>query len=294
MLYSSSHRQIESLIVMQTTATRASIIREIVQSHHEIDTQFPLWARRSHPIVRRHLGRYWRVMTPQIEPVVQWYGIQSAIVLLTYPIPFLFTIILPVVIVSVGLLPFAFYYYAQTLYALASDATQSMVREIEGSTLNLLLATPYSAREVLLSKLAGAMWRQSEPLSLLLSIISMTQMPTLVLVYLNQLPSEEYGILSQVVTVIAFGVAIARIPLEMAMTAAISSYIGVTTRGRSAAVITTLTLLLFYFVLINIPRLMPLGILGHLVIDGIIPLVLPLAIIFLMLSLTERAIHRLS
>jgi hypothetical protein len=278
---------------MQNTAIRASLIREIVQSHHEIDTQFPAWARRSHPIVRRHLGRYWRVMTPQAEPILQWYGIQSAIVLLTYPLPFLFTIILPVVIVSVGLLPFAFYYYVQTLYALASDATQSMVREIEGSTLNLLLATPYSAREVLLSKLAGAMWRQSEPLSLLLSITSMTQMPTLVLLYLNQLPSEDFGILSQVVTVIVFGVAIARIPLEMAMTAAIGSYVGVTTRGRSTAVITTLTLLVFYFVLINLPRLMPLGILGHIVVDGVLPIVMPLIIIFVMLALTERAIHRL-
>jgi hypothetical protein len=281
---------------MQTTASpsRSSLIREIVQSHHDIDLQFPPWARRTHPIVRRHLGRYWRVMTPQVEPVMQWYLIQSAIVLLTYPVPFLFTIILPVVIVSVGLLPFAFYYYAQTLYALASDATQSMVREIEGSTLNLLLATPYTTREVLLSKLAGAMWRQSEPLSLLLSAISMTQMPTLVLIYLNQLPSEEYGILSQVVTIMAFGVAIARIPLEMAMTAAISSYVGVTTRGRSAAVITTLTLLIFYFVLINLPRMMPLGIVGHIIVDGVLPLAIPFGIISLMLTMTERAIRRLT
>jgi hypothetical protein len=279
---------------MQTTATRASLIREIVQSHHEIDTQFPPWARRSHPIVRRHLGRYWRVMTPQAEPVIQWYLVQSAIVLLTYPIPFLFTIILPVVIVSVGLLPFAFYYYAQTLYHLAADATQSMVREIEGATLNLLMATPYSPREVLLSKIAGAMWRQSEPLSLLLSAVSMTQMPTLVLIYLNQLPSDEFGIMSQVVTIMAFGVAIARIPLEMAMTAAIGSYIGVITRGRSAAILTTLTLLIFYFVLINLPRLMPLGIFGHILVDGVLPLALPLGIILLMLPLTERAIRQRS
>ena len=278
---------------MQTTASRAALIREIVQSHYEIDTQFPPWARRSHPIVRRHLGRYWRVMTPQIEPVLQWYLIQSGIVLLTYPIPFLFTLILPVVIVSVGLLPFAFYYYAQTLYALATDAAQSMVKEVEGATLNLLLATPFSHREILMSKMAGAMWRQSEPLSLLLSVIAMTQMPTLVLVYLNQIPTEEYGILSQIVTIIAFGVAIARIPLEMAMTASIGTYIGVTTRGRSAAIITTLTLLLFYFVLINVPRLMPLGVLGHLLVNGLLPLVMPLVIIALMLTVTERAMRRM-
>lgn len=279
---------------MQETAVRASLIREIVQSHHEIDTQFPPWARRSHPIVRRHLGRYWRVMTPQIEPVVQWYLIQAGIVLLTYPIPFLFTLILPVVLVSVGLLPFAFYYYAQTLFALASDATQSMVREVEGATLNLLLATPYSAREVLMSKMAGAMWRQSEALSLLLSGIALTQMPTLVLIYLNQLPVEEFGILSQLVTLVAFGAAIARIPLEMAMTAAIGTYVGVTTRGRSAAIITTLTLLLFYFVIINVPRLMPLGVVGHLMVDGLLPLSLPLLIVLLMLRLTERAMHQRS
>lgn len=279
---------------MQTTASRAALIREIVQSHYDIDTQFPPWARRSHPIVRRHLGRYWRVMTPQIEPVLQWYGIQAVLVLLTYPLPFLFTIILPVVIVSVGILPFAFYYYVQTLYALATDAAQSMVKEVEGATLNLLLATPFSHREVLISKMAGAMWRQSEELSLLTTGIAITQMPTMVLLYLNQLPSEQYGMMSQIVTVIVFGVAIVRIPLEMAMTASIGTYIGVTTRGRSTAVITTLTILIFYFVLINAPRMIPMGVLGHLLVDAVLPLVMPLAIIALMLVITERAMRQMS
>ncbi len=279
---------------MQTTASRAALIREIVQSHYDIDTQFPPWARRSHPIVRRHLGRYWRVMTPQIEPVLQWYGIQAVLVLLTYPLPFLFTIILPVVIVSVGILPFAFYYYVQTLYALATDAAQSMVKEVEGATLNLLLATPFSHREVLISKMAGAMWRQSEELSLLTTGIAITQMPTMVLLYLNQLPSEQYGMMSQIGTVIVFGVAIVRIPLEMAMTASIGTYIGVTTRGRSTAVITTLTILIFYFVLINAPRMIPMGVLGHLLVDAVLPLVMPLAIIALMLVITERAMRQMS
>jgi hypothetical protein len=276
---------------MQDVALRASVIRQIVQARYELDSQLPKWARRSHPIVRRHLGMYWRVMTPQIEPIAQWYLMQALVVLLTYPLPFLFTVILPMVIVSGALLPAGLFYYGRVLYEIGADASGTMVDEMENSTLPLLAATPYPLREILLSKIAGTLWRQSENISLLLSAVAMSQVPTIVLIYLNRLPPEEYGIISQLFMVVVFASAIIRLPLELFMTAAIAHYVGTTTNGRSTAIASTIVLVGFYFVLINLPRLIHVSLLPQLFVDAFLPLVVPPLVIYGMLWLTEREIR---
>ncbi|HEX2622046.1 MAG TPA: hypothetical protein VHL11_17940 [Phototrophicaceae bacterium] len=273
---------------MQNAAIRSSLIRQIIQAQYEIDAHLPRWARRSHPIVRRHLGAYWRVMTPQIEPVAQWYLMQSLLVFMTYPLPFLLTAILPMVIVSGALLPAGIVYFTRSIYNIASDSTRTMVNEVENATLPLLLATPYPVREILLCKIAGAMWRQSEMLVVLSGIAVYTQMPTLVLIYLNRFPPEEFGMVAQLFTVVVFAASIIRLPLEMFMAASVGHYIGVTTTGRSAAVVSTMTILIFYFVLVNLPRLITMSVLGQLFVDAALPLILPLMMIAGFMLMTER------
>ncbi|MBC8170420.1 MAG: hypothetical protein H7X77_02060 [Anaerolineae bacterium] len=272
---------------MQNTALRASVIRQIVQARYEIDTNYPPWARRSHPIVRRHLGVYWRVMTPQIEPVAYWYLVQTALIFLTIPLPFLFTVILPMVIVSGALLPAGLVYYGQALFSLANDSSRSMVNEIENSTMPLLMATPYTVRELLLCKIAGALWRQSETFTLLLSLAAYSQMPTIVLVYLNRFPPAEYGILAQLFMAVVFATSILRLPLEIFMAATIGHWIGANTTGRHAAAASTMLILLFYFILINLPRLLILSPMGQLFIDAALPLIAPITITAGLLRLTE-------
>ncbi|MCU0496168.1 MAG: hypothetical protein MUF87_02310 [Anaerolineae bacterium] len=271
---------------MQTTATQ--LIRQILSARYEIDQNYPAWARRTDPIVRRQLGVYWRVMTPQFEPILTWYFVQCGIVLLTAPLPFLFTIILPLVIVSVGVLFPALYYYGMVLYGLATDSSRSMVNEVENSTLTLLLMTPKPRLQILLSKIAGVLWKQSEGITILISIVALTQLPTLILMYLNLYLPQEFGIMPQLLVIASLGASIFRIPLETFMVVAIGIYVGKVTPGRSAAAMSTLVLVIFYFLLVNMPRMIALTVIARLVVEIILPLIAPLIVIGLMIGLTLR------
>lgn len=273
---------------MQTTATQ--LIRQILSARYEIDQNYPPWARRTNPIVRRQLGVYWRVMTPQIEPILYWYFIQCGIVMLTVPLPFLFTILLPLIIVSVGVLFPALYYYGMVLYALTTDASRSMVNEVENSTLPLLLMTPKPRLQILLSKIAGVMWKHSEGITILISIAAITQLPTLILMYLN-LYIQEFGILPQLLVVASLGVSIFRIPLEAFMVVAIGIYVGKVTPGRSAAALSSLVLVIFYFLLINMPRMIALTVIPRLIVEIVLPLIVPMIVIGVMIGLTLRELE---
>lgn len=267
-----------------------TLIQQIVEEHYQIDVTFPVWARRSHPLVKRQLGIYWRGITPQFDVVAQWYLVQAVVLLLAYPVNFLWMIIIPLVIISVALLPLGVVYYLRMLYQLANEASQSMVTEIENATLPLILTTPYTLREIMLCKVAAVMWRQSENFSLVMSAIVFSQMPTVVLVYLNTLNPATHGFVSHVFMVAAFGVALIRIPLEATLASMLGLYIGTITNGRSTAAASTIALLVFYFTLINMPRLLPLPILALVLVDLVLPLVIPVLLIVGLLWLTERVI----
>lgn len=269
----------------------AAIIREMAQARHTIDSNLPAWARRSNPIVRRQLGYFWRVIPPQIEPLIQWYIIQSIIVLATVALPLLYTLLLPLVLISMTILPFALVYYGRALYDLAAESSRAMVSEVEDNTLQLLLATPMTVRDILLSKIAASMWRQSDPLSILLSIITFTQMPAITLIYINAFPTQEFGFLPQIMIVCVFAASILRLPLEMFMVAAIGQYIGTTTPGRGTAAATTLGVVVFYFALLNAPRLFSLSPPMVLLVEGILPVVLPALVIWGLLNATRRELE---
>lgn len=256
-----------------------------------IDGNLPPWARRTNPIVRRHLGQFWRVMPLQASPYIKWYLIQAAVVFLTIPFDFLFMFILPLTLISLGVLPFALIYYGRTLYDLANDSSQAMVAEIENATMPILRMTMIDTREILLSKAAGALWRQSDPLAILLSVATFAQLPTIMLLYVNAYPLEEHGILAQVLVSVVFGVSIIRLPLEMFMVTAIGQYIGLTTRGKGTAAASTLSLVIFYFALLNAPRLVTLSLPVDIVVNMILPIVLPIIIAFYTVRMTRFEIE---
>jgi hypothetical protein len=268
------------------------MIREMSQARNYIDANLPAWARRSNPIVKRQLGYFWRVIPPQLEPLAQWYVIQSGLVLLTIVLPLLYTLLLPLVLISLSILPFALAYYGRALYDLAADSSRAMVSEVEDNTLTLLMATPMSVREILLSKIAASLWRQSDPLSILLTIVAYTQMPALTLLYVNAFPVEQYGVLPQFMVVLVFAASIARLPLEMFMVATMGQYIGATTPGRGTAAATTLGAVVFYFALLNAPRLFPLPPGLVILVEGVLPVLLPALVIAALLALTERELGR--
>lgn len=277
--------------VAATQINRDALLRAFVNDIYQLDASLPSWARRRHPIVKRHLGLYWRVMPPQWEPIVKWFLIESLVVLATIPIPFLFTILLPLVLVSMAILPGAIFFYGRMLYDLASDTSRQMVAEIENHTLGLLLTTPVPRRELLLSKMAGSLWKQSEPFGLLMAFASMSQVPSMFLLYANLYPPGQYGPVPQLLTVGAFAGSLIRIPLEMFMTAALGLYIGTVTRGKGAAAASTIGTVGFYFLLINVVRLIPMGPWMRLFVEAVLPCITALLGAFILILLTERELR---
>ncbi len=274
-----------------TNVNRDALVRAFVNDLYQIDDGLPAWARRHNPIVKRHLGLYWRIMPPQYESVIRWFLIESGVILLTVPVPFLFTVLLPLVLASLSVLPGALVYYGRILYDLAADASRQMVSEVENHTLPLLLATPIPTRRILLSKIAGALWKQSEPFGLLMAIASISQVPTLFLLYANMYPPQDYGAGAQFITVAAFAASLIRLPCEMLMTSALGVFVGAVTRGKGAAAATTLAGMGFYFLLINMVRLVHAEPIPRLLIDGLLPIAAPLALTFILLLFAERALR---
>lgn len=276
---------------MQTVSRET--VRDLKQAFervYEIDRSLPPWARRSHPIVRRHLGVFWRVLPPQADVITRNAFLFSLIVLVTIAVPFLYTVLLPLSLLSLAILPFALIFYARALYDLATDSSRAMVREIDGNTLPLLLVTPIEPRDVLLSKIAGTLWRQSDSMNLLMNIVLYSQLPGVMVMYINAYPQESFGALTQIITVMVYLASILRIPLEMFMVAAIGQYIGLTTRGRSTAAASTIGLLVFYFVMVNAARFLPLPALGDIVVNVVIPLALPSLVSAIVVWLSLQAL----
>lgn len=265
-------------------------LKQAFERAYEIDRSLPRWARRSHPIVRRHLGVFWRVLPPQVDIISRNAVLFSLVVLITIAIPFLYTVLLPLSLLSLAILPFALVYYVRTLYDLATDSSRAMVREIDGNTLPLLLASPIEPRDILLSKIAGTLWRQSDPMNLLMNIVLYSQLPGIMVIYINAYPPETSGALTQIITVMVYLAAILRIPLEMFMAASIGQYIGLTTRGRSTAAASTIGLLVFYFVMVNAPRFIITSPAGDMLINVALPLVLPVLVSALVVWLSLRAL----
>ncbi len=265
-------------MAVSSSPTPDQIRRVFVNNLFQIDQNLPAWARRSNPLVRRELGVYWRVMPPQLDLPLRAFLVQAVLVLLTIPIPFVMTLILPLVLVSFTALPVALYWYARLLYDLAGDAARSMSSEVENHTLGLLMTTPMSNRQLLLSKLAGALWKQSEPFSLILAAASLTQMPVLFILYANYFPAREFDFTAQILSIIMLALTLIRLPLEMFAVGAMGQWVGLNTIGRGAAQATSLGLIGFYFALLNLPRLFMLDPFWRILIDGVLPVGVAVAV----------------
>src|SRR5262245_51464321 len=84
--------------------------------------RLPYWARSTTPIVRRHLGLYWRTVPPELRPFVwlylTWVGLMAIGIL--FPPLFGFTMIS--FLASIMIVPFAMGLYAYVLLHIAVDA----------------------------------------------------------------------------------------------------------------------------------------------------------------------------
>lgn len=269
-----------------------SVARRIASESPDIDANLPVWARRSNPIIRRQLGAHWRVFPPQPWPLFKWYVIFAGFVLLTIPYPFLFLFILTLLLAVFLLLPAVVYLYFQTLVYIIHDASQAVVDEFQNETFTLLRTTPFTAREILLSKVMAAIWRRMSDLDLVIMMaVPMVVSPTLIF-YLWLWPPEEFYGTAQWLTVITYGATLIRLPFEMFMVASVAAMMGAITRLRNTAFSATVALMFFYFLLLSLARLLELSWQMQLVVDALLPVVLPILISIGAISLALRYVTR--
>lgn len=258
----------------------------------ELDQRLPTWARRSNPIIRRQLGMYWKTILPEADVLVKLVLVQIALVALSLPWPFLFDLALPTITAALLLFPIALYLYAHILLAIGTAAALSVVDELRKETFDLVRATPISLPSILGSKIAASIWRQVENLSLLMTAVALLSMPLLISQYATQYPLDTHPLLARAAMALGLVVALVRLALEPFMIAALGQVAGATFPTRTTAIITTGFLGVFYFLLVNLARLIPLPWPLHFIVEFVLPVVLPLVITWAALRLTERLITR--
>ncbi len=245
-----------------------------------IDQEFPHWARRSNPLVRRQLGLYWKMVLPESGTLARVYLFQIGIILLSVIFPFIFRISAGMAVASVLLLPIAFLAYFRLLLFVAYDTTIAVVTELRENTLSLLQITPLTLREILMSKAAAAVWRRAEELSLIIATAFFLNMPVILLQYTSIIPLQYYPVESRFVVFAALTVSLARLFLEPLMIGAVGIVVAIIMPFRVSGVLWTMTLTGVYFILINLPRLLTMSVNMRLLVEIALPIVLPLFIIW--------------
>jgi hypothetical protein len=260
--------------VAKSIPSEPTLLR-LMQNDSGIDNALPAWARRSNPIVRRQLGIYWKTLPLEVSYWLRVVGIEIVIVIVAVFAPALYTFIMPVVTVSVLLIPFVFYTYGQVLFRVATQAANAAYDELHNHTLALLLVTPLPHEHILLSKLAASIWRQADNLSLVIIGHILLSLPVLILQYATIYSPEDTPVVTSLAVILAMLASLARLVLEPLLVGAIGIVAGVTTAPRILTNIIAVTVAAAYFVFINLPRLLDLSFEARLLVDIVLPLVLP-------------------
>jgi hypothetical protein len=257
-----------------------------------MDPRLPIWARRSNPIVRRQLGIYWKTLPLEIAFWLKVLTGEGALMLLAVPLPFLYSLIMPVVTVSVILVPLLFLVYAQVLYGVLSESVESIMMERQGNTLALLMVTPLPFSHILFSKISAAIWRQLDNLSLVIAGHVFLSLPIIVLQFASQFRLQEDNLLMSGLIIVALISFFARLLIEPVMVGALGVLFGSMVSPRILAIIVGAAISGSYFLFLNLPRMMqiPLGV--RVLIEFGLPLVLPVLITWLSLLLATYVLRK--
>jgi hypothetical protein len=260
----------------------------IERSGEDMDNRLPTWARRSNPLVRRQLGRHWRTLLPEVRFLWQAFLVQAALILLTLPLPFLVQMTLPAITASVLLFPFAIVAYSHVLVGVGTTAVAAMTNEVQNSTLDLVRATPYDLGDILKAKVAASIWRHVEDLGLLLTGAAVLSLPLLMSHYGILWSFDQHPLLTRTAVILGLGVSLIRLILEPFMIGMLGLMMGVGLRARSAGVLALISAGCFYFLFLNLPRLIQMEWPLRFVVEFIVPIAAPLTIIRVAYRLTQR------
>jgi hypothetical protein len=204
--------------------------------------------------------------------------IQGALILASLPLPIILPLIFTMLPVALVLLPFVFFAYGRILIQVGTFTTRMIVEEQHNNTLALLRTTPISLPHILYSKAAAGVWRQIEDLGLIIMGAAILTLPAIGLQYATYWPFDEISIISRITLAFGMLASLARLLLEPIMIAALAILVGATVPVRTPALVSLGGFGFFYFLLINLPRLLPLSLEMRLMVEFVLPVVLPVLV----------------
>ncbi len=199
---------------------------------------FSTWMNSRNPIVRRHLGLYWRTLPPELRPLWGW-GLGWALAFGTLIfLPNLQDSLLILLIVSLLVMPIVLIGYGYCLFGIATYSAQMSHSEFHNNTLPLLVVTPMSLIQVFFGKIAAALWRQMDDLYLVAYAIMAVSPPALFAIY-NEVWHGAEGQMPSliVITLGSLFISAVRMVLEPIMVGAVGVACGALLPSRSSAII---------------------------------------------------------
>lgn len=290
-------------MAVKSTSSRAQRIIELT-NYQDSQERLPYWARSTNPIVRRHLGLYWRTMPPEIEPFTMIFMIWSVVMLIGILIPGLFSLIMISFLASIMIVPFVALYYAYLLLNISVDAAKSMQQEFANDTFELLQATPMSLQQIFLGKVAAAIWRRMDDLIMLAQLAFAFCPPILFTMYVNLGTGEGFGgFVPPLLTLMGMLVVLFRLFAEPIMIGVLAVFIGIVVPGRGRSITSAVVIGAFYFILLTLLSYLPVvrgletkqlvippNMTLIIITDFVLPVILPLIMIWGLLKLSERLV----
>ena len=231
-------------------STQDSAINRINADERSPMDTLPYWARATNPIVRRHLGLYWRTLPPELEPILYTTGFWVAALLLGIIFPFITDLATTVIVVSVLVIPVGMIFYLRSLFSIAANSSVAMADEIRNNTMQLLMSTPISLDHIFLGKVAAAIWRKMDDLILIIYGASIFGPPLVIMHYAGLFPLRESGVITYVLIIALSLVSILRLVVEPVMLGMVGVGIGAFIPFRSLAMTSSVAFVAFYFVLL--------------------------------------------
>lgn len=271
---------------MQNLSSR--IARLFAYDPDLIDTYLPRWARRSNPVVRRHLGLHWRVLPPDWEYVERIYLAEAVVMGLTLVMPYLFQMIAALSLTSFALIPLLVFFYARVVVHVSHDAAATMVSEVSENTIMLIRTTPASLTRILLSKASAAVWRRIEDLGLVIWGAVFVSLP-MAAMHVGLLFNESGGLVfTRALTLVIVAASVARLVFEPLMFAAMGLLFGTIVPHRVGAATWGVAYVVVYYLIINAARLLILTPSEEILILILLPALLPLVMTGLAFLATVR------
>lgn len=257
-----------------------------------VDRHLPAWARRSNPVVRRHLGIHWKVLPLEVDLLTRLLLIQIAVIAISIPVPILLPLLFTMLPVSLVLLPFVLLAYVRLLLQVGNFTVRMIVDEQNNNTLALLRTTPISLRHILYAKAAAGVWRTVEDLGLIIMGAALLTLPVIGLQYAAYWPLDEVNVISRVALALGLLTSVARLFVEPVMIAAFAILVGTIVPARTPALLSLAGLGFFYFLLINLPRLLIMAPELRMLLEFALPIALPVLLSLLAFRAAERVLRR--